>query len=60
VKDELAQLQDRIDEEKRKQVELRSIKDKLGHSQYKNTDEQNNLRDRENELLKNLKDREFE
>lgn len=56
----MAQLQDRIDEEKRRQVELRAIKDKLSHNHYKSTDDMNSMREREAELLKNLKDRELE
>ena len=35
VKDEIASLEDRIEEENRRQVELRAIKDKLAHSQFK-------------------------
>ena len=54
VKDDIATLEDRLDEERRRQVELRAIKDKLAHAQFKNSGEVNEFKEKEIELQKRL------
>lgn len=60
LKDEIVQLEDRLREERQRQVELRAVKDKVSHQIYKGTDELGDLRVKEEELIRRLKEKEYD
>eukprot|EP00347_Sterkiella_histriomuscorum_P002016 403369796 len=60
LKDEIAQIEDQLTEEKRRQVELRAVKDKLSHQLYRGADDSDQLVEKEQECIRRLREKENE
>jgi len=60
LKDDIVELEDRLNDERARQVDLRGHKDKVAHQIYRSTDEVGQLRVKEEELLRRLREKEFE
>ena len=60
LKDDVAALEDRLSEERARQLDLRGAKDKAGHQLFRATDDAGQLRVKEEELLRRLREKEFE
>lgn len=60
LKDEIAALQDQIQEESKRAMELKGLKDKLSHQLYRGAEDSEQLVDKELELTRRLRDKEAE